>query len=65
MLTQHVFARVKGKLARWDLSEPTDVPSAIAMVEQSDNPPRPVLALVSGEPEEKRNDIELGATVCD
>lgn len=55
-MTSHVFARVDGKLARWDLSYPEPVDTAIAMVTEAANPPKPVLALVIGGPaKEKAN----------
>ncbi len=53
MQTRHVFARIKGKLARWDLAEPTDHDIAIAAVIEADNPPKPVLALIIGEPKDQ------------
>lgn len=49
-LSKHVFARIKGKLARWDLEQPLPPSEAIAAVVEADNPPRPVLALVLGAP---------------
>lgn len=49
-LTRDVFARVNGKLARWDLGEHVDHVDAIAHVIAIENPPQPVLALVIGGP---------------
>lgn len=55
-LTTHVFARVDGKLARWELGEPMEPRAAIDLVAGVENPPKPVLALiVGGRTEEKAN----------
>jgi len=55
-LTTDVFARVDGKLARWDLGEPMDHVAAIDLVMGVEKPPKPVLALiVGGLPKEKAN----------
>ncbi len=49
----HVFARVHGKLARWDY-DAEDYVEAITAVVAEANPPAPVLALLVTEHEDSR-----------